>query len=31
MFEILQHEGLHVVGTNFGKGLGGGLSSFGWI
>jgi hypothetical protein len=24
MFEILQYEGPHVVGTNFGKGLGGG-------
>jgi hypothetical protein len=28
MFEILQHEGPHVVGTNFGKGLGGGLFEF---
>jgi DNA-binding XRE family transcriptional regulator len=28
MFEILQHEGPHVVGTNFGKALGGGLFEF---
>ena len=28
MFEILQHEGPHVVGTNFGKGLGGGIFEF---
>ncbi len=28
MFEILQYEGPHVVGTNFGKGLGGGLFEF---
>ena len=28
MFEILQHEGPRVVGTNFGKGLGGGLFEF---
>lgn len=28
MFEILQHEGRHVVGTNFGKGLGGGIFEF---
>ncbi len=28
MFEILQYEGPHVVGTNFGKGLGGGIFEF---
>jgi hypothetical protein len=28
MFEILQHEGPHVVGTNFGKGIGGGIFEF---
>jgi phage-related protein len=28
MFEILQREGPHVVGTNFGKGLGGGIFEF---
>jgi phage-related protein len=28
MFEILQYEGPHVVGTNFGKGLGGGVFEF---
>jgi hypothetical protein len=28
MFEILQYEGPNVVGTNFGKGLGGGLFEF---
>ena len=28
MFEILQHEGSRVVGTNFGKGLGGGIFEF---
>jgi hypothetical protein len=28
MFEILQHEGPLVVGTNFGKGLGGGIFEF---
>ena len=28
MFEILQYEGPHVVGTNFGKGLGGGIVEF---
>lgn len=28
MFEILQHEGPDVVGTNFGKGLGGGIFEF---
>jgi hypothetical protein len=28
MFEILQYEGPHVVGANFGKGLGGGLFEF---
>jgi phage-related protein len=28
MFEILQHEGPRVIGTNFGKGLGGGLFEF---
>ena len=28
MFEILQHEGPHVVGTNFGKGLGRGIFEF---
>jgi phage-related protein len=28
MFEILQFEGPHVVGTNFGKGLGGGIFEF---
>src|SRR4051794_4853660 len=28
MFEILQHEGPHVVGTNFGKALGHGLFEF---
>jgi phage-related protein len=28
MFEILQYEGPHVVGTNFGKGLGGGMFEF---
>lgn len=28
MFEILQYEGPHVVGTNFGKGLGSGLFEF---
>jgi phage-related protein len=28
MFEILQHEGPHVVGTNFGKALGGGVFEF---
>ena len=28
MFEILQHEGPHVVGTNFGKGLGAGVFEF---
>ena len=28
MFEILQHEGPRVVGTNFGKGLGGGIFEF---
>jgi phage-related protein len=28
MFEILQHEGPDVVGTNFGRGLGGGLFEF---
>lgn len=27
-FEILQHEGPRVVGTNFGKGLGGGIFEF---
>ena len=28
LFEILQYEGPHVVGTNFGKGLGGGIFEF---
>jgi hypothetical protein len=28
MFEILQYEGPHVVGTNFGKSLGGGIFEF---
>jgi len=28
MFELLQYEGPHVVGTNFGKGLGGGIFEF---
>jgi hypothetical protein len=28
MFEILQHEGPFVVGTNFGKSLGGGIFEF---
>jgi phage-related protein len=28
MFEILQHEGPLVIGTNFGKGLGGGIFEF---
>jgi hypothetical protein len=28
MFEILQFEGPQVIGTNFGKGLGGGLFEF---
>ena len=28
MFEILQYEGPHVVGSNFGKGLGGGIFEF---
>lgn len=28
MFEILQYEGAHVVGTNFGKGLGSGIFEF---
>ena len=28
MFEILQYEGPHVVGTHFGKGLGGGVFEF---
>jgi hypothetical protein len=28
MFEILQHQGPHVVGTNFGKALGGGVFEF---
>ena len=28
MFEILQHEGPHVVGTNFGKRIGGGIFEF---
>jgi hypothetical protein len=28
MFEILQYGGPHVVGTNFGKGLGGGFFEF---
>jgi hypothetical protein len=28
MFEILQHEGPHVVGTNFGKLIGGGVFEF---
>jgi len=28
MFEILQYEGPHVVGTNFGKALGGGIFEF---
>ena len=28
MFEILQHEGPHVVGTNFGKPIGGGIFEF---
>jgi len=28
MFEILQYEGPHVIGTNFGKGLGGGIFEF---
>jgi hypothetical protein len=28
MFEILQHDGPLVVGTNFGKGLGGGIFEF---
>ena len=28
MFEILQYEGPQVVGTNFGKGLGGGIFEF---
>jgi hypothetical protein len=28
MFEILQYEGPDIVGTNFGKGLGGGLFEF---
>lgn len=28
LFEILQHQGPHVIGTNFGKRLGGGIFEF---